>query len=163
MIFARVSKRLTLTLRHDFGASGHRSTFLPEHKVLLCTLCKVAVPSNDLDSHLRASHRGVRKSTRDSIRVTFTDVPAAKFTADLQPLPDGSPSSSFLVPARCSFYCPACTTFRSVVSVVEEEMRNPRRGIMQMMLELCIGTLCRIHISPRHKCGSVPIGIECFG
>ena len=71
------------------------------------------MPSNDLDSHLRASHKGVRKSTRDSIRETFADVPAAKFTADLQPLPDGSPPSSFLVPARCGFYCPACPTFRS--------------------------------------------------
>jgi hypothetical protein len=88
-------------------------TFLPEHKVLLCTQCKVAVPSNDLDSHLRASHEGIRKLTRDSIRETFADVPAAKFTADLQPLPDGSPPSSFLVPARCGFYCPACPTFRS--------------------------------------------------
>jgi hypothetical protein len=88
-------------------------TFLPEHKVLLCTQCKVAVPSNDLDSHLRASHKGVRKSTRDSIREAFADVPAARITADLQPLPDGSPPSSFLVPARRGFYCPACPTFRS--------------------------------------------------
>jgi hypothetical protein len=80
---------------------------------LLCTQCKVAVPRNDLDSHLRASHKGVRKSTRDSIRDAFADVPAARITADLQPLPDGSPPSSFLVPARRGFYCPACPTFRS--------------------------------------------------
>jgi hypothetical protein len=48
-----------------------------------------------------------------SIRETFADVPAAKITADLQPLPYGSPPSSFFVPARCGFYCPACPAFRS--------------------------------------------------
>jgi hypothetical protein len=88
-------------------------TFLLEHKVLLCTQCKVAVPSNDLDSHLRASHKGVRKSTRESICETFADVPAARITADLQPLPNGSPPSSFLVPARRGFYYPSYPTFRS--------------------------------------------------
>jgi hypothetical protein len=32
-------------------------TFLLKHDVLFCTQCKVIVPSNDLDSHLRASTR----------------------------------------------------------------------------------------------------------
>lgn len=106
--------RLIDGAQHAAGKPNHDLiTFLPEHKVLLCTQCKVAVPSNDLDSHLRASHKGVRKSTRESIRETFADVPAARITADLQPLPDGSPPSPFLVPARRGFYCPACLTFRS--------------------------------------------------
>jgi hypothetical protein len=81
-------------------------------KFCFCIRYKVAVPSNDLDSHLQASHKGVRKSTRESVRGMFADVLAATFTVDLQPLSDGSPPSSLLVPARCGFYCPACPTFR---------------------------------------------------
>lgn len=34
---------------------------------------------------------------------------------------------------------------------------------MQTILGVCIGTLCRIHVSPRHKRGSVPIGIAMLG
>jgi hypothetical protein len=97
-------------------------TFLPEHDVLLCTRCKVIVPSNDLDSHLRASHKGVRKSTRESIRETFTDVPEMRSTTDLQPLPNGSPPSSFLVPASTAqnvrYFAPF-TNVRFVTTVSE--------------------------------------------
>lgn len=112
---ARGTQRAVARSNHDL------ITFLPEHKVLLCTQCKVAVPSNDLDSHLRASHKGVKKLTRDSIREAFADVSAARITGDLQPLPDGSPPSAFLLPARRGFYCPACPTFRSFD---EREIRN---------------------------------------
>lgn len=99
----------------------HIITFLPEHKVLLCTQCKIAVPSNDLDSHLRVYHKGIRKSSRESIRDTFTGIPVARITADLQPLPDGSSPSSFLIPPRRGFYCLSCSSFRSPH---EREIRN---------------------------------------
>jgi hypothetical protein len=88
---------------------------------LLYTPCKVAVPSNDLDSHLRVSHKNIRKLSRDSVRETFASVPAARATANLQSLPDGSPLSSFLIPPRRGFHCPTCSTFRSLH---EHEIRH---------------------------------------
>lgn len=54
-------------LRQD-NSQSHK--FLPEHKVLLCMQRRVAVPGNDLDSHLRISHKGIRKPSRESIRET---------------------------------------------------------------------------------------------
>jgi hypothetical protein len=41
--------------------------------------------------------------------------------------------------------------------VVEEMIRNSRRGIMQTIPGLCVGTACSLHASPRHECDSVPI------
>jgi hypothetical protein len=88
--------------------------YLPDHKLLLCTQCKTAVPSDDLETHLRSSHRGIKKSWRDSIRERFGHVPTARTTADLQPLPDNSPPLSFLIPPREGYRCPYCPTYRSL-------------------------------------------------
>jgi len=80
------SVRLTDGTQSADGRPNHDLiTFLAEHKVLLCTQRKVLLPSDTLNSHLRnlrASHNGVRKSTRESICETFADVHAARFTAD---------------------------------------------------------------------------------
>lgn len=59
--------------------------YLPDHKLLICTQCKVAVPSNDLEIHLRSSHRGIKKAWRDSLHENFEQVPTIQTTADLQP------------------------------------------------------------------------------
>ena len=88
--------------------------YLPDHKLLLCTQCKVAVPSNDLEIHLRSSHRGTKKAWRDSLHEKFEQLHTVKTTADLQPLPDGSPPLSFLIPPRKGYRCPHCSAFRTL-------------------------------------------------
>jgi hypothetical protein len=50
-------------------------TFLLEYKVI--------VPSNELDSYLRASYKSIRKSNRYSICKTFIDIYIASFIANL--------------------------------------------------------------------------------
>ncbi len=88
--------------------------YLPDHKLLICTQCKVAVPSNDLEIHLRSSHRGTKKAWRDSLHEKFEQLPTIQTTADLQPLPDGSPPLSFLIPPREGYRCPHCAVFRTL-------------------------------------------------
>jgi hypothetical protein len=88
--------------------------YLPDYKLLLCTQCKTAVPSDDLEIHLRSSHRGIKKAWRDCLRERFEQLPTVKTTADLQPLPDGSPPLSFLILPREAYCCPYCPTYRTL-------------------------------------------------
>jgi hypothetical protein len=53
-------------------------------------------------------------SSRESVREISADIPAARIMADLRPLPDGFSPTSFLTPPRGGFYCPYCSTFRSL-------------------------------------------------
>lgn len=96
------------------GAIETLIEYLPAHELLLCTQCKVAVPSDDLEIHLRSSHRGIKKAWRDAIHEKFEQIPKAKTTADLRPLPDNSPPLSFLIPPREGYRCPYCPTYRSL-------------------------------------------------
>lgn len=106
----------TLSTASPFTNSGIETLieYLPDHKLLLCTQCKTAVPSDDLEIHLRSSHRGIKKAWRDCLRERFEQLPTVETTADLQPLPDGSPPLSFLIPPRKGYCCPYCPTYRTL-------------------------------------------------
>lgn len=96
------------------GAIENLIEYLPDHEILLCKQCKVAVPSDNLEIHLRSSYRGIKKPWRDSIYEKFEQAPTAKTTADMHPLLDNSSPFSFLIPPREGYRCPCCPIYRSL-------------------------------------------------
>ncbi|KAK7178263.1 hypothetical protein PSPO01_15690 [Paraphaeosphaeria sporulosa] len=60
-------------------------TFVASERVIVCTPCKVAVPYQHIDTHLRDGHR-FRAALRRTIAAQFDGLPAVRNIADLKPL-----------------------------------------------------------------------------
>jgi hypothetical protein len=69
-----------------------------DHKISLRTQCKTAVFSDDVETHVRSSHQGIKKARRDCLRRNFERLPTVKTTADLHPLPEDLAPLSSLIP-----------------------------------------------------------------
>ena len=86
--------------------------YLPHYEIALCVPCQVAVPLDDIDSHVTTSHIGIRSSARREILSYFENLPVARNFGDIQTLPDGSPPLRFLQAPHPEFFCPKCLTYK---------------------------------------------------
>ena len=88
--------------------------YLPNHRIALCVPCKVAIPRNEIDSHLRVTHKDIRAKERRALVNSFEDLPIAETCADINPCSDDSPPLQSLKPPRPGFFCPLCPAFKTV-------------------------------------------------
>jgi hypothetical protein len=88
-------------------------TFVASEKVIVCTLCRIAIPVAGLDTHLRTYHHVPSKLRRMTI-ARFDSVPAAQTFKDLVPRQDGSTPLSYLSPPAPGFCCPHCTQGQTI-------------------------------------------------
>lgn len=88
-------------------------TFVPSEQVIVCTSCKIAIPFQNLNTHLRDRHK-IPHHTRLTILAQFDGLPAAQKIDDLQPRKDGSAPLSYLAPPTRGFRCLYCLGFKTV-------------------------------------------------
>lgn len=88
-------------------------TFVASEKVIICTLCRTAVPVTRLDTHLRTYHH-VPPKLRRMTMARFDSVPVAQTLNDLVPRQDGSTPLSYLPPPAPGFCCPHCTQGKTI-------------------------------------------------
>ena len=79
------------------AAASNPLMFVASERVIVCTFCKVAVPFQNLDTHLRVAHK-LHFRTRRTIVAQFHGLPAAQTIADLEPRRDRSAPLSYIAP-----------------------------------------------------------------
>jgi hypothetical protein len=72
------------------------------------------LPFESMPNHFRCSHRGMRPDVCRNTLTRFSTLAVARTAADILPLPDGSCTLSFLQPPVPGFFCPFCSSFKSV-------------------------------------------------
>ena len=79
----------------------------------MCTACKVAVPYQHIDTHLRDGHI-FRAALRRKIAAQFDGLPAVQSIADLKPSADGSAPLPYLAAPSISYCRLNCSVFKTV-------------------------------------------------
>ena len=87
---------------------------MQDYGVAFCTSCKVAVPLSSLHNHLRAVHRGINAERQRQIVKHFEALPVVRSVDELELLKDGSASLSFLKPPQPGYFCPDCTSYKTI-------------------------------------------------
>lgn len=97
---------------HDFD-SLNPLVHIASERVIVCTTCACAVPSQALDYHLSFVHR-IEAHARRHIVAQFEGLPAAQTHVDLQPRSDRSAPLDYLLPPAPGFRCLHCTKFKTI-------------------------------------------------
>jgi hypothetical protein len=87
---------------------------MPVYRIALCVSCKVAVPVMEIEGHLRFSHAGIKAGRRRALLDQFRALSIAKIADDLEPCADGLPPLSFLRPPVPGYFCPHCSSFKTM-------------------------------------------------
>ncbi|CAG5169071.1 uncharacterized protein ALTATR162_LOCUS6994 [Alternaria atra] len=88
-------------------------TFVAIEQVIICTSWKVAVPFQNLDTHLRVAHK-LHFRPRRTIVAQFDGLPAAQTITDLKPRRDGSALLSYLAAPTSGYSCLHCPVFKGI-------------------------------------------------
>jgi hypothetical protein len=94
------------------AAASNPLMFVASERVIVCTSCKVAVPFQNFDTHLRVAHK-LHFRTRRTIVAQFHGLPAAQPIADLEPRRDRSAPLSYIAPPTPGYTCVHCSVFKS--------------------------------------------------
>lgn len=86
---------------------------IASERVMVCTICACAVPSEALDYHLSFVHR-IKAHARRHIVARFDGLPAARTHGDILPRSDGSAPLNYLLPPAPGFRCLHCTKFKTI-------------------------------------------------
>jgi hypothetical protein len=95
------------------AAASNPLMFVASERVIVCTSCKVAVPFQNLDTHLRVAHK-LHFRLRRTIVAQFDGLPAAQTITDLKPRQDASASLSYIAPPTPGYSCAHCSVFKSI-------------------------------------------------
>ena len=87
--------------------------YIAEERVLVCEDCRVAVPKQQIRSHLDYSHRLVPARRRRDLEAQFLQLDARESWVDLTPRPDGSPPFPYIQEPVPGFYCTSCDVFKT--------------------------------------------------
>jgi hypothetical protein len=87
--------------------------FVASERVIVCTYCKVAVPFQNLDTHLRVAHK-LHFRTGRTIVAQFDGLLAAQNISDLEPRRDRSAPLSYIAPSTFGYTCVHCSVFKSI-------------------------------------------------